>query len=88
MSFTALGLASCENGMRARLDDFGRVTGSTSSEFCIKTEGRLKSERLCADAANASKWREFSNGDCVHLYVLDPDGAAERVRRSDQCDPP
>jgi hypothetical protein len=80
----ALPLASCEAGMHARLDHFGRVTRSTSSEFCIKTDGRLKGEQLCA-RKGASQWQQFSKGECVHLYVLDPDGEAQTIRSSAQC---
>jgi len=86
----ALGLASCEIGMHARLDDYGRVTRSTPSEFCIQPEGRLShnnddDEALCA-RKGASEWQQFSKGECVHLYVQDPDGKVEKIRLSAQCE--
>jgi hypothetical protein len=82
----ALALASCEFGMHARLDDYGRVIRSTSKEFCIKPEGQLRDDdQLCA-RQGASEWSQFSKGECVHLYVVDPDGKVQKVRPSAQCE--
>src|SRR5689334_17377331 len=80
----ALAIASCETGMHARLDDYGRVTTATRTEFCIKPEGRLKGETLCAHSGE-SAWRGISVGECVHLYVLDPNGKVDKVQRATQC---
>lgn len=87
----ALFVAACVPGDDARVDDYGRVTRANSEGFCIEPEGHLSANadppRLCGDNPEAA-WEAFAVGECVHLYVLNPNpyGDVENARRSDHCD--
>jgi hypothetical protein len=84
-SVALLTLSSCETGMHARLDDYGRVTQSDATQFCIAPEGRLKPDaQLCATRPKGD-WPPFGVGDCVPLYVFDPRGEVQKIGRSTQC---
>lgn len=86
----AVAVAACVPSDDARLDDYGRVTRSGSAEFCIVPEGLLRENadppRLCGDNPKAA-WEAFAVGECVHLYVLNPNpyGEVEDVRPSNRC---
>ena len=85
-----VGLAACVPSDDARVDDFGRVIRSTSAEFCIEPEGPLRDEAdpsLCGDQPD-SMWAGFEVGQCVHLFVVNPNpyGEVDDVRPSDRCE--